>query len=221
MRLSAVSGVGGSKSLPLFAPGTGVGLRVKKCSFKGCGDIYRRIAWNNRGKHSFVWRCVTRVEHGPERCDAPTVGEMELQETVIKAINMALGGKDDMLVTLEQNIASVLALEDENSMESINAKLEELQKELLKRANAKLDYNDLADEIDRLRELKQNAMAENAEREGLKQRIAEMQEFLAEQKEQIEEYDESLVRRMVEKVTVYEGKFMVEFKSGTSVDVER
>lgn len=161
------------------------------------------------------------MEHGPSRCDAPTVGETELQEAVIKAINIALGGKDDMLVALEQNIASVLALEDESSMESINAKLEELQKELLKRANAKLDYNDLADEIDRLRELKQNAMAENAEREGLKQRIAEMQEFLTEHTEQIEEYDESLVRRMVEKVTVYEDKFMVEFKSGMSVDVER
>lgn len=186
-----------------------------------CGDIYRRIAWNNRGKRSFVWRCVTRVEHGPERCDAPTVGETELQEAVIKAINMALGGKDDMLVALEQNIASVLALEDEGSMESIDVKLEELQKELLKRANAKKDYNDLADEIDRLRELKQNAMAENAEREGLKKRIAEMQEFLAKQMDQIEEYDESLVRRMVEKVTVYEEKFMVEFKSSTSVDVER
>lgn len=186
-----------------------------------CGDIYRRIAWNNRGKHSIVWRCCTRVEHGPESCDAPTVGETELQEAVIKAINIALGGKDDMLVTLEQNIASVLALEDEGSMESINAKLDELQKELLKRANAKKDYNDLADEIDHLRELKQNAMADNAEREGLKQRIAEMQEFLAEQVEQIEEYDESFVRRMVEKITVYEEKFMVEFKSGTSVDVER
>ena len=186
-----------------------------------CGDIYRRIAWNNRGKHSIVWRCCTRVEHGPSRCDAPTVGETELQEAVVKAINMALGGKDDMLVALEQNIASVLALEDEGSIESINAKLEKLQKELLKRANAKKDFNDLADEIDRLRELKQNAMAENAEREGLKQRIAEMQEFLAQQMEQIEEYDESLVRRMVEKLTVYEEKFMVEFKSGTSVDVER
>lgn len=186
-----------------------------------CGDIYRRIAWNNRGKHSIVWRCCTRVEHGPERCDAPTILEKELQETVIKAINMALGGKDDMLVALEQNIASVLALEDEGSKESINAKLEELQKQLLKRANAKEDYNDLADEIDHLRKLKQNVMAENAEREGLKQRISEMQEFLTEQMEQIEEYDESLVRRMVEKVTVYEEKFMVEFKSGTSVDVER
>ena len=145
----------------------------------------------------------------------------ELQEAVIKAINMALGGKEDMLVALEQNIASVFALDDEGSMESINAKLEEFQKELLKRANAKKDYNDLADDIDRLRELKQNAMAENAEREGLKRRIAEMQEFLAEQMEQIEEYDESLVRRMVEKVTLYEEKFMVEFKSGKSVDVER
>lgn len=47
-----------------------------------------------------------------------------------------------------------------------------------------------------------------------------MQEFLAEQMEQIEEYDESLVRRMVEKITVYEKKFSVEFKSGTSVDVD-
>ncbi|MFV0503771.1 MAG: recombinase family protein [Lachnospirales bacterium] len=186
-----------------------------------CGDIYRRIAWNNRGKHSIVWRCVSRVEHGPSKCDAPTIEETDLQNAVVKAINMALGGKDDMLVALEQNIASVLALEDEGSMESINAKLEELQKQLLKRANAKEDYNDLADEIDHLRELKQNAMAENAEREGLKQRIAEMKEFLAEQMEQIDEYDESLVRRMVEKITVYEEKFMVEFKSGTSVDVER
>ena len=157
------------------------------------------------------------MEHGPKCCDAPTVQETELQKAVIKAINLALGGKDDMLIALEQNIASVLALEDEGSMESINAKLEELQKELLKRANAEKDYNDLADEIERLREVKQKTMAENAERGGLKQRIAEMQEFLAEQTEQIEEYDEFLVRRMVEKVTVYEEKFMVEFKSGTSV----
>ena len=90
-----------------------------------------------------------------------------------------------------------------------------------KRANAKQDYNDLADEIDHLRELKQNAMVENAEREGLKQRIAEMQQFLAEQTKQIEEYDETLVRRMIEKITVYEDRFTVEFKSGTSVDVKR
>src|SRR5574344_293653 len=146
-----------------------------------CGDIYRRIAWNNRGKHSTVWRCVNRVEHGPDCCDAPTVQEEELQNAVVKAINTALGGKDEMLTALGKNIAMVLALEDETSMESLDAKLEELQEELLKRANARQDYEDLADEIDSLREQKQNAMAENAEREGLKQRIAEINDFLNEQ----------------------------------------
>ena len=186
-----------------------------------CGDIYRRIAWNNRGKHSIVWRCVSRVEHGPSCCDAPTVQETDLQNAVVKAINLALGGKDEMLVALEENITTVFALGDDGSIESINAKLEELQNELLKRANAKKDYNDLVDEIDRLCELKQDAMVENAVREGLKQRIAEMQQFLAEQTDEIDEYDEALVRRMIEKITVYEDKFTVEFKSGTSVDVER
>lgn len=186
-----------------------------------CGDIYRRIAWNNRGKHSIVWRCVSRVEHGPSCCDAPTVQETDLQNAVIKAINLALGGKDEMLVALEENITTVFVLGDDGSIEGINAKLEELQKELLKRANAKKDYNDLADEIDRLRELKQDAMVENAVREGIKQRIAEMQQFLAEQTDEIEEYDETLVRRMIEKITVYEDRFTVEFKSGTSIDVER
>ena len=134
---------------------------------------------------------------------------------------MALGGKDEILVALEENIATVFALGDDGSIESINVKLEELQKELLKRANVKKDYNDLADEIDRLRELKQDAMVENAVREGLKQRIAEMKQFLAELTDEIEEYDEALVRRMIEKITVYEDRFTVEFKSGTSVDVER
>ena len=186
-----------------------------------CGDIYRRIAWNNRGKHSTVWRCVNRVEHGADCCDAPTVQEEELQNAVVKAINTALGGKDEMLTALEKNIAKVLALEDDTSMESLDAKLEELQQELLKRANARQDYEDLANEIDSLRDRKQKVMADNAEREGTKQRIAEMQQFLAGQTEQIEEYDENLVRRMVEKITVYEEKFTIEFKSGTSVDVGR
>ena len=62
-------------------------------------------------------------------------------------------------------------------------------------------------------------MMENVEREGLKQRIAEMKQFLTEQTEQIEEYDEFLVRRMIEKVIVYEDRLAVEFKSGTNIDV--
>ena len=186
-----------------------------------CGEIYRRIAWNNRGKHSTVWRCCTRVEHGPGKCDAPTIQESELQAAVVKAINLALGNRDSMMEVLQENIEAVIRQEDETSAEGINARLEELQKELLRLANSKKDYNSVADEIDRLRELKQKALAESAEREGLKQRIREMREFLEQQSTEITEYDELLVRQLIEKVTVYDERFEVEFKSGEKVDVER
>lgn len=186
-----------------------------------CGEIYRRIAWNNRGKHSVVWRCCTRVEHGPEQCDAPTIQESDLQAAVVKAINLTLGNRSAMMTVLQKNIETVILQEDENSAEGITAKLKEKQKELLKLANAKKDYNSVADEIDRLRELKQKALTESAEHEGLKKRISEMKDFLNNQTVEVPEYDEQLVRRLIERVTIYEEKFEVEFKSGMTVDVER
>lgn len=186
-----------------------------------CGDIYRRIAWNNRGKHSTVWRCCTRVEHGPTVCDAPTIQELELQAAVVQAINMALGNRDSMMAALQKNVETVIRQEDESSVEVIEAKLTELQKELLRLANGKKDYSDIAEEINRLREKKQEALAESAEREGLKKRIEEMRDFLNSQATEVLEYDEQLVRRLIDKVTVYEERFEVEFKSGTAVDVER
>lgn len=178
-----------------------------------CGDIYRRIAWNNRGKHSIVWRCVTRVENGPSECDAPTILETDLQAAVVKAINLVLGDRGRMLKVLQENIETVLQQEGEATLGSIDARLEELQKELLQMANGNVDYKAIADEIYRLREEKQNALAKCAQSEGLKQRISEMTEFLNAQALELEAYDEQIVRRLIEKVTVFNGKFLVKFKS--------
>ena len=83
-----------------------------------------------------------------------------------------------------------------------------------------LMWSFVADEIYRPRELKQNALVENAEREGKRQRIAEMTDFLNKQSAELEEYDEQLVRRLIEKVTIYEDKLTVEFKSGIEIDEE-
>ena len=82
--------------------------------------------------------------------------------------------------------------------------MEELQQQLLIQAKSKNDYEDVADEIYRLRELKQNALVENADREGKRQRIAEMTDFLNKQSRDLEEYDEQFVSRRIEKVTIYE-----------------
>lgn len=62
-------------------------------------------------------------------------------------------------------------------------------------------------------------MVENVNRYELKNRIADMGAFLREQPTVLTEYDEPLVRRLIEKVTICEDKFIVEFKSGVTVDV--
>lgn len=169
---------------------------------------------------SIVWRCVSRLEEKGSECTAPTINEETLQTAVVKAINELLANKEPFLSTLQKNIATVFNEENDNATDDIDGKLEELQQQLLIQAKSKNDYEDVADEIYRLRELKQNALAENAEREGKRQRIAEMTDFLNEQSCELEEYDEQLVRRLIEKVTVFDDKLTVEFKSGVEIDIE-
>lgn len=79
---------------------------------------------------------------------------------------------------------------------------------------------DVADEIYRLREEKQKIQLESAGRDDLKKRISDMGDFLKGQPTAITEYDEPLVRRLIEKVTIYEENFTVEFKSGLTVGVD-
>lgn len=47
-----------------------------------------------------------------------------------------------------------------------------------------------------------------------------MTDFLNEQSCELEEYDEQLVRRLIEKVTVFDEKMTIEFKSGVEIDIE-
>ena len=50
--------------------------------------------------------------------------------------------------------------------------------------------------------------------------IANMNAFLKKQFTALTEYDEPLVRRLIEKVTIYENKFTVDFKSGIIVEID-
>lgn len=185
-----------------------------------CGDIYRRIAWNNRGKHSVVWRCCNRVEHGPSACDAETIPEEELQKVTVKAFNELYQHKENVFEILMANIKKAI-YESNDRLTPIDDQLQELQKELLKKANSKQKYDELVQEIYDLREEKQKVITDTAERNGLKTRISEMEEFIKEFEFRIKEYDEQLVRSYIKKITVYDDRFLVEFKAGFKFDIKR
>lgn len=152
-------------------------------------------------------------------CDARTVLEGTLEQVMVTAINQVLCDKDHFLITLQNNIETVILHENRQTLSAIDKRLTELQAELLKLASSKADYEKVGDEIYRLREEKQKAQFENFGWDELQKRITDMSAFLQEQPTALAQYDESLVRRLIEKVTVYEDKFIVEFKSGVTVDV--
>ncbi|HEY5586016.1 MAG TPA: recombinase family protein [Ruminiclostridium sp.] len=184
-----------------------------------CGEVFRRVHWNNRGKKSIVWRCVSRLENTGLFCDARTVPESAIEQLLVTAINQTLCDKDGFLATLQDNIVTVLSHENDQTLAGIDIRLQELQSELLKLASSKADYEDVADEIYRLREEKQKIQLKSAGRDDQKKRISDMDIFLRGQPTAITEYDEPLIRRLIEKVTAYEDKFTVEFKSGISLDI--
>ena len=191
------------------------------CTCTKCGDIYRRIAWNNRGKRSTVWRCCTRVERGPSACDALTIQESELQDATVKAINKTLSCSDRMLQILRDNIEMAIADDNSVEMEKLNGILKEKQKELVKLAHAKKDYTTLVDEIDILRDKKHELQVQRAEKEGVKKRIEELTDFLKGENHQLIEYDECMVRKYIEEIKVYEDKFTICFKAKVEIDIER
>ena len=117
-----------------------------------CGEMFRRIHWNNHGYKSIVWRCISRLEPTGQECHARTVNETVLENVVVQAINTLLGDKSTYQAQLQQNIAKVIRSAQQNTADGINERLQRLQKELLKKANSKEAYDEIADEIFKLRE---------------------------------------------------------------------
>ena len=146
--------------------------------------------------------------------------ESTIEQVLVTAINQTLCDKDSFLITLRDNIATVINRESDKALSDIDKRLEDVQNELLKLATSNADYDKVGDEIHHLRDQKQKLLLESANRDELKKRITDMSTFLKKQSTALAEYDEQLVRRLIEKVTGFEDKFTVEFKSGVTVDVE-
>lgn len=55
--------------------------------------------------------------------------------------------------------------------------------------------------------------------EGFKSRIAELKEYLYNADKELTEYDETMVRKYINQIMIYDDKFTVEFKAGVKLDI--
>ena len=178
--------------------------------------------WFLKGENVPVWRCVSRLEKKKSGIDCParTIFEKDMHAAVVTALNQMIEQKDELLPGMRMAVEMALAQSNGPRVAEIDARLEALQKDLLKKANAKQGFEDLADEIDELREEKQALLLEDANRTAMKQRLEELEAFLDERQEPVTDYDEGMVRRLIERITVFEDHLEFEFKCGLETEVQ-
>lgn len=187
-----------------------------------CGDIYRRVKWNNRGKKSTVWRCVSRVLKKRSGIDCPsrTITEEDLQAAVVTAVNDAWARKGVVIQALKGNVRYALNEDTEGRLAAVDKALKDKQAELLSVGKDAEKTDKIGNAIISLREQRQEIMTEAANHTELQERIDDLTGFLDEQVEEITEYSDILVRRLIEKIIVYNENISVEFKSGLEIEVE-
>lgn len=91
----------------------------------------------------------------------------------------------------------------------------ELQRELLKKANNKEAYDEIADQIFKLREQREKCTVDTAARDAQIARINDLQDYIKKQRTNLEFFDETLVKRWLGQITVWGNYFTVELKIRT------
>ena len=200
-----------------------------------CGTRYQRCTWRNRdGSKRIVWRCVSRVDYGNKYChDSPTLDEEPLHRAILAAINSAVKDKDSIIYNLKSAMEKELApvAGQQLSLSEIDSQLEQLNTEFSKVLAEASESGDQAAYSDRFREIMQKQTALKAQRDEMQRMLAESGKATAhiEQCRQaaettpsaITEWDEALIRQVVESVTVeIGGGIVVALKSGASIHQE-
>ena len=200
-----------------------------------CGTRYQRCTWRNRdGSKRIVWRCVSRVDYGNKYChNSPTLDEEPLHRAILAAINSTVKGKDSIIYNLKSAMEKELApvAGQQLSLSEIDSQLEQLNTEFSKALAEASESGDQAAYSDRFREIMQKQTALKVQRDEIQGMLAESGKAAAhiEQCRQaaettpsaITEWDEALIRQVVESVTVETGsEIIVALKSGASIHQE-
>ena len=200
-----------------------------------CGTRYQRCTWRNRdGSKRIVWRCVSRVDYGNKYChDSPTLDEEPLHRAILAAINSAVKDKDNIVCNLKAAMEKELApvAGQQLSLSEIDNQLEQLNTEFSKVLAAASESGNQSAYSDRFREIMQKQTALKAQRDEIQGVLADSGKAAAhiDQCRQtaettptaISEWDETLIRQVVENVTVETGnEIIVALKSGASIHQE-
>ena len=184
-----------------------------------CGDVMRRLIWNNRGKKKAVWRCAARIEGGIKSCSSRKIDEIDLHALTIRAINLAKDAHKTNLALVTECVSEGLDTERLERIASIDAEIKALQEQLLQLKSGSTEEEALGEKIICLRD-ERNVLCGNTALEA--QRINDIHicaAAFAGMGAPLEEFDEQYLRALMEKIIVYEDRVVFYFKDGQEITI--
>ena len=198
-----------------------------------CGTLYRRCTWAKRGRKRVVWRCVSRLDYGTKYChDSPTLDEAPLQRAILAAINSAMSRKSALI----RQITSAMELElapipgESMSLADIERRLEELSSQTRSLVAKAAQAEDASDYTASLKAIMDEAAALKGKRTFIEEqrknnsqavrRIEDAAEVLEQASAHITQWDEPLIRQLVDTVKVVSADKIIVYLRG-GVEVER
>lgn len=197
-----------------------------------CRTPYRRCTWTAKGKRKVVWRCINRLDYGKKYCHhSPSIEESLLQDAVMRAIMQTAKQNIEVLKTLKIHIGMGLTDEvTEDKTLDIQIRIAEIDAEFQKMLKAVSADNadgideeritELMNEKQRLTVQLEQYAAMRQKRESAKSRLDEIFTILDGLQNHPMEYDDTLVRQIIECVVVEsKEKIKVVFIGGTEIEM--
>lgn len=116
-----------------------------------CGGFYGSKVWHSNDKYrKVVWRCNQKYKehgHAGKKCSTPTLTEDEIKTAFVKAMNLYLGDRDEIIRNMEEvrrflNDTDELEKEKAAQAEEMNVAAELIRKEMDRNARVAQDQKE-------------------------------------------------------------------------------
>ena len=197
-----------------------------------CGSLHRRCVWTHHGQRRIVWRCISRIDYGSRYChDSPTIDEKPLQDAILAAINSVMSRKevligqiaDAMRMELAPNGAGDVSLGDLDRMiEAQEKKFGEMfasvqsNQDFMARAD---EFRAINEELASLKSKKALLLERQSKDIAANWRVDEAVELLNTGTPALTEWNEGMIRQLVETVKVIsKEKLLVTLQGGIQIE---
>lgn len=197
-----------------------------------CGSRYKRCTWTSSGEKQIVWRCVNRLQFGKKYCkSSPTIGEDILHQAIVRAINrFNQENETTYRLLMKASLSDALGIGGSNEeMELLTRRIDSLNKKMMALVSEAVaegqsiddnegEFKEISDEIAQLNNRVSATKELMTNDENAKNRLESINAKVEELKDGITEYDDTIVRQMIECIKVYDdNKIEVIFGGGTSI----